>query len=260
MNVKKLLNYTQVFFNFTAVKQLINPKEIPFIILNFNQLETLKELVNFAISKSFRKIVIIDNASTYMPLLEYYNEIKDKVAVEHMAENYGPTVFMERDEIYNKYAKGFFILTDSDITPNEKLPKNFLRVLLKHLLLKYNKVTKVGFALDIETIPNYYPAKDKVLKWESQFWKSKIEDHVYYANIDTTFALYKPNPKKRFKKRTDHLWALRIAGNFTSKHGGWYIDYNNLSEEQEFYLKTTSKSSSWVIKDGKTNQEDYNLQ
>ncbi len=248
---KELLN---LFTNYKTFFQFIFPKTIPFIIINFNQLFYLKKLVDFAIKRGFKKIVIIDNVSTYPPLLEYYEEIEKKVTIERMSENFGHMVFFNRKELYNKYGKGFFILTDADIEPNENLPKNFLRVLL-HWLLKYSKsITKVGFALEIKNIPNHYSEKEKVLVWEKQFWDTPIEKDVYMADIDTTFALYKPNAKKHLKKDSDFFKAIRIAGNFTCKHAGWYTNYDQLTEEQEYFINLANTSSSWI--DTKKNQKN----
>lgn len=81
--------------NIKNLRQCINPQNIPFIIINFNQLFYLQKLVNFAISRGFKKIIIIDNVSTYPPLLEYYKEIRSKVTIERMDKNYGHMVFFE---------------------------------------------------------------------------------------------------------------------------------------------------------------------
>jgi len=41
--------------------------------------------------------------------------------------------------------------------------------------------------------------------------------------------------------------SLRLKSPYIAKHGGWYIDHNNLNEEQEYYMKTASKSASWRV-------------
>ena len=43
--------------------------------------------------------------------------------------------------------------------------------------------------------------------------------------------------------------ALRIGGSYTAKHGGWYLDYDKLTDEQKFYLSLANSSSSWIIND-----------
>src|SRR5690606_7613706 len=143
--------------NFTCIIQYIFPKRIPIVIINYNQLYYLKQLLNFLISRGFRNIIIIDNNSTYPPLISYYEEIIDKVTIHRRIDNLGHMVFFH-DPIYiKKYGKGFYVLTDADIVPNKDLPHNFMRIML-NILIRYSSViTKVGFALRIDDIPDYYP-------------------------------------------------------------------------------------------------------
>jgi hypothetical protein len=247
-----------LFSNFKNFGQFIFPSKIPLIIINFNQLENLKKTIQFAQSYGFEEIVIIDNTSTYPPLLEYYEEICNDVTLLRMESNYGHMVFFKNTELYNKYGKNFFILTDADIEPNKNLPKNFRRILLKNLLKYYSDILKVGFALKIDDIPNSYPARDKVLKWEKKFWEDERSRNIFFSHIDTTFALYKPDPKRNMKFAQDFYLAIRIGGNMTARHLGWYINYHNLSDEQRYYTQLADSSSSWIIDDlGKTKSDDY---
>lgn len=248
---KKIFKKLKTFGSLTVLRQLIDPTSIPFIIINYNQLFYFKKLVEFAIKSNFKKIVIIDNVSTYQPLLDYYKKISlQGIIIEHMDKNYGHMVLFEESKLYNKYCKGFFILSDADIVPNENLPDNFIKTLMYWLFKRYDQVTKVGFAMNLEDIPDYYPQKNKVLEWEKQFWHKPIKKNVYLAKVDTTFALYKPNFKNTLKHRMDFYNGIRIAGNFSAQHGGWYIDYDHLTNEQQFYINTASKVSSWVIEKG----------
>jgi hypothetical protein len=235
--------------SFKNLKLLIFPKNIPLIIINFNQLFYFKQLVDFALKRGFKNIVIIDNASTYPPLLAYYEQIKNQVCIEKMSINTGHKVFFENEYLYQKYGKSFFILTDADIIPNENLPKNFMNTLLYWLILKNRTITKVGFALELNDIPDHYDQKQKVLDWEKQFWQSSTKKDVYFASVDTTFAMYKPNPKKHLTESVKFLSGLRIAGNFTSKHGGWYMDNQNPTDEQKYYIALANSSSSWLSKE-----------
>lgn len=241
--------------------QLQDPLTIPVIIVNYNQLHDLKQLIGFLISRQFKNIVILDNHSDYPPLLEYYRAIKDEVTVELLPENYGHMVFFERKELQHKYGKGFFILTDADIIPNPSLPEDFMDTLLKLIHTYFRNVTKVGFALDLNTIPDFYPMKEKVIDWEKQFWAAEVEKDLYKANLDTTFALYKPGYPQHFNTQS-FLKALRIAGNFTAVHGGWYINPEQFTEENLHYIKSVGKSSTWKLdeqgKHDNKGQADYN--
>lgn len=233
----------RMYFDPLIKSQIRKPHSIPIIIINFNQLFYLKKLVDFLLKRKFENIIIVDNLSTYPPLLEYYKTLKG-VTIEYMDDNYGHEVFFENKELQKKYGQGFYVLTDADIVPNENLPTDFMKTMLNIITKKNNTITKVGFALDVENIPDTNIVKDKVLNWEKQFWKIKVSDFVYDASIDTTFALYKYGYK--YDKRSFYN-ALRLAGCFTAQHGGWIIDHRNLTAEQRYYINTVNASHSWRV-------------
>ena len=240
-------------FNKLILHQKRNPYSIPIIIINFNQLFYLKKLVDFLLKRKFENIVIIDNLSTYPPLLDYYRSLKG-VKVEYMDKNYGHMVFFENKELQEKYGKGFYVVTDADIVPNDNLPQNFLNLMLELLIKNIALVNKVGFALNIDDIPQSYYFKKEVLQWEEQFWKEKYKHSIesYHAKIDTTFAIYKPTYPTSFANN-NFFSAIRMSGHFTAAHGGWYISENNLTDEQQFYRQTATNVSSW------NKQNDGNL-
>lgn len=243
---EKRLNPIIRIINKTVRIQKKDPLLIPIIIINYNRLSDLKILVNFLKGRNHKNIVIVDNNSTYSPLLEYYDTIKDEVTLEMMPENYGHLVFWKNQQLCKKYSRGYHIITDSDIIPNDNLPSNYLNKLID-VLDKHKQVSKVGFALRIDDIPDYYALKQTVLDWEMQFWENKIADDMYENSIDTTFALYPPYYK--YKRLEFFYRGIRIAGDFTAQHRGWYIDPQNLSEEELFYFKSANNSSSWKLND-----------
>lgn len=252
-----MANAVKRFFNCLQYKYLIHfdkrikyqrkhVLQIPIIIINYNQLESLKKLVSFLIERQFQNIIIVDNSSTYIPLKNYYKAIRNQVTIEMMDKNYGHMVFFQNQSLLEKYAKGYYVLTDPDIIPNANLPIDFMDTLINKLDRYQYKIVKVGFALDLETIPEEYPLKENVLMWEQKYWTDLVEKDTYRAHIDTTFALYKPYyPNKFYVKENEFFKAIRIAGNFTCKHMGWYINPKELSSEQIFYTQTSNSSASW---------------
>lgn len=258
--LRSVLYQFTILFNSSVTKQRKKPNSIPVIIINFNQLDNLKKLVDFLLERKIENIVIIDNKSDYPPLLAYYKTIQPKVKVELMNENCGHMVFFENQDLQKKYGQGYYFITDVDILPNPDLPKDFIKTMIKKMD-KYNKkIVKVGFALDIDSIPDYYPLKEKVVNWERKFWEKEFEKDVFLADVDTTFALYKPFYPSKFKVRQRNFYrAIRIGGNFTSKHMGWYLDPKNLTAEQNHYIKTSSISNSWKFdeKGNLDSNEDY---
>ena len=240
------IQYKQVCNSKIVKQQKKNPFKIPILIINFNQLNFLEQQINFLVDRGFENIVIVDNCSNYPPLMEYYKKLPKGVLLEKMNSNEGHMVFFNSKYLQKKYGQGYYVISDADIVPNSECPNLFMNELID-LLDKHNRdITKVGFALEIDDIPDTYPLKDKVINWERRFWIKEIEKEVYSANIDTTFALYKPCYPKKFK-HIPFLAALRLGGDYICKHGGWYLNPKNLSNEEKYYQTHSSISNSWKI-------------
>lgn len=236
-------NFYNPIFNKIVKEQNLDFKKIPIIIINFNQLEYLKKLIDFLVKNDYENIVVIDNNSTYPPLLNYYEKINDLANVIKMKTNQGHRVFWKNKDLHQIYGKGYYVITDSDIEPNDNCPQDFL-LHFKKILDKNKNVIKVGFSLKISDIPDSNKHKSKILNWEKQFWDKKDRNDNYISQIDTTFALYRP--MNQFSLNFFYK-AIRTKSPYIAKHGGWYIDHENLTEEQDFYMKTANESSSWKV-------------
>ncbi|PWB21791.1 glycosyltransferase family A protein [Flavobacterium sp. HTF] len=229
-------------------------KTIPIIIISFNQLHYLEKLIDYLTKHNYKNIVIIDNNSTYKPLLEYFDKINSIVTIHRLKDNYGHLVFWENKGLFEKYSKGYYALTDADINPIPECPGDFLNH-FKKILDKDQKITKVGFSLKVDDIPNTNLYKDRILKWESQFSKDERKDGNFAAEIDTTFALYRPGYQYDI---ANFYSACRTKMPFVARHGGWYIDNRNLTEEQKFFFANCNESSSWrVNEDGIMDNQNY---
>lgn len=113
--------------------------------------------------------------------------------------------FWENKKIWKKYAKGYYVISDANIVSVGDCPHDFLKR-FKELLDKHAEITKVGFSLNLETIPNSNKNKEVIFKWEKQFWEMKLDnENCYIAGLDTTFALYRP----RYMKVEGFCNALR---------------------------------------------------
>ncbi|MDR7372327.1 glycosyltransferase family A protein [Flavobacterium aquidurense] len=247
------LNYS--IFNKTVILQNKNFKSIPIIIISFNQLFYLKQLIDFLKKHNYNNIVIVDNNSSYAPLLKYFDEIESTVTIHRLKENFGHLVFWKIKALYERYSKGYYVVTDADILPSDDCPADFL-LKFKNILDNDFKFNKVGFSLKIDDIPDTNLNKDKIVKWESRFWEQKTKEGNYIAKIDTTFALYRPG----YKYSVDNFMkAIRTKHPMEAIHGGWYINNKELNEEQDFYYKNSTLSSSWLSdSDGNLFNKYYN--
>ena len=237
--------YYNRWFNSEVKKQLKDLKSIPVLIINFNQLFYLRKLIDFLVESGIENIIIIDNQSNYKPLLEYYSELEANTVakVEIMDGNYGHQVLWKNKWLLNKYCRGYYVLTDPDVVPLEGCPDDFLDQFYT-ILRKDKTLNKVGFGLDLKTIPDHYINKEKVVSWEKKFWENRYNDISFLAHIDTTFALYRPYSEfNRYK----FFEGVRLDYPYVAMHGGWYIDNDNMTDEQLNYMKTANASSSWKV-------------
>jgi hypothetical protein len=209
----------------------------PILITNFNRLNCLQRQIDWLLNAGYTNIHINDNGSSYAPLLEYYEQLKTNVNVSIFIQNtnYGHNGFIEYPQ-YQSIKTGFFVTTDPDIIPTENTPKNLIEILHSYLI-SHNRL-KCGVALKIDDLPDHNPLKDEIIGWENQFWKDCVEDNVFIADIDTTFALNAPNTMGT------HNWALRIGGDCACRHTTWYLDPNNLPDDEKYYTSSLNKNHS----------------
>lgn len=228
-------------------------KDVVVFVLSYNKLGYLEKLIAWLEKAGFRKIFIVDNASTYSPLVEYLQASSH--TVYRLEKNYGHLAVWECGLFDDMLRVHPYIVTDPDILPIEECPgevtHHFWRILSDH-----PEVTKVGFSLKIDDIPDTYSLKKNVIEWEKQFWKKSIGDGLYDASIDTTFALYRPGIYPNDKR----WWrSIRTGFPFIARHLPWYE--NSLlpkSEEDVYYEKhLKEKSSFWSVTDGNLLKE-YN--
>ena len=220
-------------------KPIKDAKKIPIIINNRNRVTSLKQLISSLEMRGYRNIYIIDNASTYPPLLEYYLTCPYKVF--YLKQNVGCFAIWETD-IYKQFINDYYVYTDSDVVPVEECPDDFLGFLWTELK-RSKDVYKIGLSLKIDDLPDCYKHKQKVIEWESQFFNRPVSRFFFEANIDTTFALYKPG----LKVGTNYyVKMLRSAAPYELRHLPWYIDSDNLPEEELFYVKNANTVTHWT--------------
>lgn len=207
----------------------------PTYLLNFlNQIENFPEF----------KIEIFDNASTYPQMIEVLKDLFnfERVQVNRLNQNFGPHYVLRTPEVYG-FLPDIFCLSDPDVEFSKTLPTNFLEEMIE-ISHKF-AVGKVGFAIEIpkeeEFLEPYIKmdgALQKMSDWEKKFWVNQVgvtstNDPIYLNTLDTQFAVYNKkyfNPNERYR-------AIRIGGDYTSKHLGFYKNSIVPLDEKEYYKK-----------------------
>lgn len=211
---------------------MLNKKNIPIFIISFNRLKCLSTLVFWFEQQGCENIHIIDNASSYPPLVEYLEQYKHNVTF--LSENLGHLALFKCGKFDEIIDNEFFILTDPDVLPD--CPDDWLRVFEK-TLLKNQNCNKVGFSLKIDDLPDGYEFKQQVLNSEKKHWKNRV-GKAFKASIDTIFALYRPATRP---ENLDWFKGLRCDKPYSARHLGWYSV--ELDEEEIFYKQNCMLSS-----------------
>lgn len=218
----------------------IDVKNIPIFINNYNRVSSLKSLISGLEKRGYFNIHIIDNNSTYPPLLEYYKNCNYKI--HRLNKNLGFKAFW-KSGLWYKYMRRYYCYTDSDLSLIEDCPEDFMSKFYL-ILEKYPNVHKVGFSLKIDDLPDQFLQKDQVLNWESRFYQNEKEENLFIAPIDTTFALYRPFSKRGKRDGTDEM--IRVGAPYQCRHLPWYVNSFNPSNEEKFYAQSLKQPTHWV--------------
>lgn len=231
--------------------------QIPLVILNFNQLTYLRNLVNWwRWYAPDAPIYVLDNASTYPPLLEYY-EADDGLDVRLCAENACAAnlrVFLD-EVIHPQYSH--YVVSDADISPHPATPMNFLEI-LRHIVddMGYHHA---GLGLITDDLPHWSIDRENTIKNESQARSTPItvkyagEEHQgFKAAIDTTFCLFRTSNGGWYAPMTVKDWG-NSARIFDAFHLPWYLDPARINPEMDNYFTTAKFRDHGPISAGKNN-------
>ena len=202
-------------------------------IINFNRLEWPLAMAEYLIQVPEIEVVFIDNNSTYIPLLEWY-EKQNRFEVIRLNQNYGHKVFWEQNII--EQASDYYIVTDPDLDLS-KIPLDFMEV-LKEGFDKFPYRCKCGFSLEIDDFIEKTNYQQYITNIESSYWNMNFDGKFFYNSaIDTTFALY-------HKSRGNNLTGVRTGRPYVARHLPWYYTKDNLTEEDIYYINSATESCS----------------
>lgn len=207
--------------------------QVPVFINCRDRLTPLTALVDWLERAGIEEIYFLDNESAYGPLLEYYEQTPHTVL--RLDQNYGKFALWTAPGVLDRAGDRPFVYTDPDVVPVPECPTDAIDRFAE-LLRAYPGVNKVGFGLRIDDLPDHYFHKDAVIAWERVFWEWPVERGAYYAPIDTTFALHRPHGSRARE-------AIRTGPPYVARHDSWYLDFNNLSEEERFYQQHAEEST-----------------
>ena len=210
----------------------------PIYILNFNQVSHLRKLLAWLLRAGYSDITVLDNHSTYPPLLAFYDEVtaRPEISVIRRARN------DPKDVVWNehlRHRRGPFVLTSSDVVPDACCPDDVVLHLASHLR-ENPQLYKAGLGLRIDNLPERYGHRAQVRLKQSEYWRAPAVRGGFLAPIDFTFALYRSGGDFSFGP------AVRTSWPYLARHEPWYSDSGNRTEEERFYADTLAPGrGSW---------------
>ena len=224
-------------------------KNTPIVILNRDRLTPIKKLVSRLRNRNYTNIVIIDNLSTYQPLLDWYKEEKLDVFVNNITENncyaLNTLAFNARHPKFVDIVNQHYAYTDSDLYPIDETPEDFVEDMIE--MVNKHSVHKIGMSIKIDDLNLADPLLHHVWNYEKDYWTNGFQDEkmmLYPHPIDTTFSVYAPN--------TPASWSdncFRAGMPYTLIHAPFYYTQENIPEDEVYYLRHQNpQSSNWSSK------------
>lgn len=213
-------------------------EQYPVFIPVRDRVTPLRRLVDWLERAGQEQIWLIDNASTYEPLLdELARSPHHVVRLEHNLGHRSPWL---SGTVQRHAHRRWFVVSDPDVVPDEGCPLDALDH-LRAAIERHHGYHKAGLGLRIDDLPAHYPLAEQVRSWEARFWEHELEPGVYHANVDTTFAMYAPLDVRH---RDDH--SLRTGSPYVARHLPWYADPSALSDEDRYYRQHADPTmSNW---------------
>ena len=99
-----------------------DPRDIPIIINSFNRLTTLRRLIASLEQRGLTNIHILDNCSTYPPLLEWYATDGRRYDIIRLPKNLGFKALWKHRPTRKRFCGDYYIYTDPDLELDPACP------------------------------------------------------------------------------------------------------------------------------------------
>ncbi len=217
---------------------------VPVLINSFNRLASLRRLIDWLRQAGHLDLHVIDNASTYPPLLDYLRWLERTrlVKVTRLTRNAGHLALWQQGLLQRLGIVTEYVYTDPDVVPAASCPRDLVGV-LQSVLADNPDIATAGVGLRLDDLPDAYRFKVQAIAWERQFWRAPAAPGLFRAPIDTTFALYRPQAGHGLGQP-----AIRLGWPYVAAHEGWYVNHADPTDEDRFYQGTAARGTShWSV-------------
>ncbi len=202
------------------LRRWLRREDVPVVINSYNRLDCLRELIAWLVGAGQRRLYVIDNASTFPPLLDFLDRLEsDRVAtVVGLGENAGHLAIWRHSILAQLGIESEYVYSDPDVVPADSCPHDVIGM-LQSVLAANEQIAVAGLGLRLDDLPDSYRYKAQAIDWERQFWLTPAAPGLFLAPIDTTFALYRPGAGHGLGNP-----ALRTGWPWLASHRSWYVD------------------------------------
>ena len=219
-----------------------NWQEVLIFINARDRLGVMKKLIDWLLDAGYKNLILLDNDSTYPKLLEYYSELEkdSRVKIILLKKNLGHKALWKSNILEDLKISTPYVYTDPDVVPDKNCPKNFVEKLFE-ILCSHHEIRKVAPAIVYEDITFF--GKEQWQANENYLCtRAPVGKNLCFSNVDTTFALY--SNARNYSLRS----SLRTLGDMRIRHLPWYFDYENLPEDEKYYMEHAEKNFITTVK------------
>lgn len=207
--------------------------DIPIFINNRDRVDCPKNLIDWLLNAGYRRIYILDQGSTYPPLLEFYETLRreQRVHVFRM-KNLGFQAMWKSGVLEDLDIRTPYVYADSDVLPaiSEERGRFFIQELLR-TLKKYPLVKKAAPMIRTEDI-----RQSLSLNTVEKVPFMQIDLNEIAAPSDTSFAVY------RDARHYNLIYSV-VRTDLELLHLPFYFDLNNLPEDEKYYIAHANRDS-----------------
>lgn len=207
-------------------------EQYPIFITTRDRVECVVEQTNWLKSVGQEEIYIVDNDSSYPPMMDWLSDTHYKVIRSANVGNTSPWV----SGAIADYAKErYFVTSDPDIVPLDSCPPDvfdYFRDTLAGISPKMD-VPKISFGLKLDDLPDHYKHKALALSrhGKCQADRQRVEGGKFFSCAnDAIMALHRPNHPKSVR-------GWRADNPYVARHTSWYDDLADMTEELAYYME-----------------------
>ncbi|HHT9135818.1 MAG TPA: hypothetical protein ACFYEK_01095 [Candidatus Wunengus sp. YC60] len=225
-------------------------------IMNFQWYTWPKKQAEF-LTACGHNVVIVDNNSTYPPLLEWYKKCPYRVIHTGDFPLKVQNRFIWEMGLHDLVADNYYAVTDADMELHW-LPKDFTDYLI-HDIARNPEILKSGLSIRTDDLPdnpyaNFYKASER------DNFPTPDKYGFHNVQVDTTFAVYSKercnNIDKMWRKPgstvtnwlDDEYFYRAHRSPFAVRHLPWYLTPETLTEEQLHHIKSAKYGSLYEFK------------